>query len=309
MGKPWALALALLAAPRRALGTVVSDVVDLPGRALRMEYSLARAAPASRPRPPVVFCHGTFHGSWCFAEHWLERFAARGYDAYAISLRGTSASAEPEPRKIGIDEHVDDLSTFVREVVRAPPALVGHSFGGAYVQKLMERGEPEVAASVLLCSVPPSGNGRMTMRFLRRTPLAALRITRAFVAKTAASSVRDASALFFSDALPDAEVQGYMDRFKADSACTLDVFDFNRKLPSLRADASGRRADWVERCPPMLVLGAELDAVVDADGVAETAEFYGVKPEMIAAMGHDVMLIPGWDTVADRIADWLDAQA
>jgi len=300
------LALALLAAPRCASCAVVSNTVELPGRSLRMEYALARASAGSRERPPIVFCHGTFHGSWCFAEHWLEHFSERGYDTYAVSLRGTSASPEPVPRKIGVDEHVDDLATFVREVVRTPPTLVGHSFGGAYVQKLLERGETEAAACVLLCSVPPSGNVGMTMRFLRRAPLTALRITRAFVAKTAATSIADASSLFFSDALPENEVRRYMERFAADSKCTLDVADFTRKLPSRNADSSGKRAAWAERCPPMLVLGAELDSIVDARGVEETAEFYGAEHGTLAGIGHDVMLVPGWESVADRVADWLD---
>lgn len=173
------------------------------------------------------------------------------------------------------------------------------------MQKLLERGEPAAAGAVLLCSVPPSGNGAMIWRFLRRSPLSALRITRGFALKSACSSVEDASRLFFSAALPDDEVRRHMARFSVDSACSLDVPDFNRKLPARGARARGERPDWVRRCPPMLVLGAERDAVVDAEAIGEAAAFYGARSAVLPELGHDVMLVPGWERAADAICEWL----
>jgi len=293
-----------------ATATIASRTVGLPQRGLRMQYSVALPpSPSARPqRPPLVFVHGTFHSSWCWAEHWLGFFAQRGHEAYAISLRGTSGSPEPTPRRISVDEHVDDLAAFLTAVVGRPAVLVGHSFGGAYVQKLLERGEPAAAGAVLLCSVPPSGNGAMIWRFLRRSPLSALRITRGFALKSACTSVDDASRLFFSAALPPDEVRRHMTRFAEDSACSLDVPDFNRKLPSRGARADERPA-WVRACPPMLVLGAERDAVVDAEAIEEAAAFYGASSAMLPGLGHDVMLVPGWERAADAISDWLASPA
>ena len=46
------------------------------------------AAAADRLRPPLLFLHGSAHAAWCWAEHFLPHFAAAGYDAYALSLRG-----------------------------------------------------------------------------------------------------------------------------------------------------------------------------------------------------------------------------
>ena len=37
-------------------------------------------------KPPLVFIHGSFHGAWCWAEHWLPFFAHYGFDCYALSL-------------------------------------------------------------------------------------------------------------------------------------------------------------------------------------------------------------------------------
>ena len=43
-------------------------------------------------RPPVLFVPGFGHGAWAFADHWLEHTAARGFPAYAMSLRGHGTS-------------------------------------------------------------------------------------------------------------------------------------------------------------------------------------------------------------------------
>jgi pimeloyl-ACP methyl ester carboxylesterase len=308
----WAsLPVIVLACSARGAATAVLDsrVVELPGRGLRMEYTSARpAAAAALGAPPLVFIHGTFHGSWCFAEHWLEHFAQRGYEAYALSLRGTRASPEPlAPRRVRVAEHVADVGCWLRTVLGedVPVVLVGHSFGGAYVQKLLEQGDAQVAGAVLLCSVPPSGNGAMIWRFLRRTPLGALRITRGFALKSACRSVGDASALFFSDALPETEVRRYMERFGEDSACGLDVPDFNRQLPA-RGSSGSSPPEWARQCPPVLVLGAERDAVVDEQALRETASFYSAQqPTVMPGLGHDVMLVPGWEQAADAICEWL----
>jgi pimeloyl-ACP methyl ester carboxylesterase len=291
--------------PARAQSNMVvtSHQVVLPGRALTMEYAVARPSappPGRSAPPPLIFVHGTFHGSWCYAEHWLPYFASQGYDAYAVSLRGTGASPEPAPRSIGVDEHVADLSAFLSSVVRAPAVLVGHSFGGAYVQKVLERGDAAVVGAVLLCSVPPSGNTAMIWRFIRRSPMSALRITRGFALKSACSSVDDASRLFFSGGLPEADVRRYMQRFDEDSSCGLNVGDFNKKLPALRG-----RERAAARCPPVLVVGAELDAVVDAQAIDEAADFYGGERVMLPEIGHDVMLVPGWEKAADVLCEWL----
>lgn len=38
--------------------------------------------------PPLVFVHGSYHASWCWAEHWMPYFSENGFDCYAVSLLG-----------------------------------------------------------------------------------------------------------------------------------------------------------------------------------------------------------------------------
>ena len=55
----------------------------------------------------------------------------------------------------------------------------------------------------------------------------------------------------------------------------------------------------------MLVLGAEADRALTQDEVRATARAYGTDAQFFADMGHNMMLEPGWQAVAERIMKWL----
>jgi alpha-beta hydrolase superfamily lysophospholipase len=58
------------------------------------------------------------------------------------------------------------------------------------------------------------------------------------------------------------------------------------------------------RASPM-VLGAEDDNGFTQDEVHATARAYGTEAKIFPGMGHDIMLEPGWQTVAEYIDTWL----
>lgn len=55
---------------------------------------------------------------------------------------------------------------------------------------------------------------------------------------------------------------------------------------------------------PILVVGADSDAVFSPTVVWQTAAAYGVEAEIFTGMGHDMMPDTGWESVADRIMEW-----
>jgi non-heme chloroperoxidase len=61
--------------------------------------------------------------------------------------------------------------------------------------------------------------------------------------------------------------------------------------------------------PPMLILGAEHDALIPPDQVHMTAATYGRRAEIIPGVGHGMMLERDWEKVALRVAAWLDERA
>jgi len=57
---------------------------------------------------------------------------------------------------------------------------------------------------------------------------------------------------------------------------------------------------------PMLVLGAEDDTIIVSQRqIRRTAAVYGAEAEIFANMGHNMMLEPGWQAVAERVDAWL----
>jgi alpha-beta hydrolase superfamily lysophospholipase len=55
---------------------------------------------------------------------------------------------------------------------------------------------------------------------------------------------------------------------------------------------------------PMLVLGAEHDNCFTQQEIHAAARAYRTEAEIFPGMGHDIMLEPGWRTVAEYIHTW-----
>jgi hypothetical protein len=98
----------------------------------------------------------------------------------------------------------------------------------------------------------------------------------------------------------------------AGSSLVLGIFFFRVLLPSAGAGANPDSktyqrpaTEWLGRAPPLMVLGAEDDQIVDRLGVEETAAFYNVQPVWVK-QAHDVMLGSAWQEPANALGDWLD---
>jgi pimeloyl-ACP methyl ester carboxylesterase len=103
------------------------------------------------------------HGGWVTPSCWdpfVSFFEASGYRCLAPAWPGKDRSveairADPSPLAgLGIGEIVDHYDRIVRELDE-PPILIGHSFGGLFVQLLLDRGLG--AAGVAIDSAPPKG--------------------------------------------------------------------------------------------------------------------------------------------------------
>lgn len=117
---------------------------------------------------PLLFVHGSWHGAWCWDEHFLNFFADKGYRAVAVSLRGHGNSPTSKPlRACSIADYVDDVAS-VADSLPARPVVIGHSMGGGVVQKYLE--SHQAPAGVLLASFPPQGIAATYLKFARRHP-------------------------------------------------------------------------------------------------------------------------------------------
>ncbi len=77
-------------------------------------------------------------GAWCWEEHFLDWFAARGYPgARSPSLRGHGESEGRDSLDgYSLDDYAEDVAQAAADLPR-PPVLIGHSMGALVVQKAL----------------------------------------------------------------------------------------------------------------------------------------------------------------------------
>ena len=119
----------------------------------------------------IVLVHGFWvtPRSW---EHWITRYEAKGYRVLAPAYPGFEVEVEalnrdPSPvERLTAPAIMAHLEGVVGRL-EAPPILMGHSAGGAFVQLLLDRGYG--AVGVAINSAPTEG--------VRVTPLSQLKST------------------------------------------------------------------------------------------------------------------------------------
>lgn len=240
---------------------------------------------------PLLFLHGAYAAAWCWDEHFLQYFAGHDYASHALSFSGHGASPGRERLdSFGIDHYVRDVAA-VAEQLPAPPVLIGHSMGGMVAQKYLE--SHEAAGVVLMASVPPQGLWAAALGLAFQKPGLMSDLNRLLGGgRVALDTLRTA---MFAQPVETADLDRWYKRMQPESHRAIwDMTLFNLPLKSRM------------RLPPLLVLGAEHDALIPASQVEMTARHYGVEAEIFHGMGHGMMLECGWKQVADRILGWLD---
>lgn len=143
--------------------------------------------------------------------------------------------------------------------------------------------------------MPVSGAGRALFRIMGRHPLrsaGAALVGKSLRALNTPQIVREN---FYSAGTAESDIARYTALLDEEytGRQTLDLTMLSRPKP--------------ERVTtPLLVLGAECDACFSQDEVRDTARPYGTEAEFFPDMGHNMMLEPGWASVAERIHAWLE---
>lgn len=261
-----------------------------------MQLEVITRLPVGAAHPtPLLFVHGAWHAAWCWETHFLDYFARHGFAAHALSLRGHGASeGRDRLRRMKISDYVADVAQLAASLP-SPPIVIGHSMGGLVVQKYLEAHHAPVG--VLLASVPPSGALAATLRIARRQPLAFAKANLTLSLWPLVATPALAREAFFSASMPEGQLRELSSRLQNESyRAFLDLLALN--LP---------HSERVQT--PLLVLGAEDDAVFSPAEVAATARAYRTEPILFAGMAHDMMLEAGWENVANCIREWIEAKA
>jgi pimeloyl-ACP methyl ester carboxylesterase len=252
-----------------------------------------RAAPAeASQRPPLLFVHGAWHGAWCWADHWLPWFAARGWDCTAVTLRGHGAE-ETALRWASAADYIDDILAAAATLPRQP-VLIGHSLGGYLVARILE--QHTFPAAALLAPVPAAGSLPALLRGLLYEPGAILGAALTLNPGRIVHTPRRARRFLFTGDTPEVTVRHALDRLSGESMRV--IIETALRLP--RASAIRTRG------VPLLVLAAEADGLFTPAEQERTAQAYGAAHARLPGAGHDLMLAPRWETAARLLAGWLE---
>jgi pimeloyl-ACP methyl ester carboxylesterase len=333
--RPFTLPLPLyMAASSSPTESIREQQIQLESGANMQVLSLLPESPSitTPDKPPILLLHGSFHGAWCWTEHFFPYLASRGYPVVALSWRGTGGTSAGEGvKKVKIADHVADLKCVLDRLPEIlaleegkHPILVAHSFAGLAVMKMLEE-DPSRASKLggicMMCSVPPSGNGKLTLRYLKRSLVDSYRITVGFAMKKCLTNEDLCRRLFFGGpkitrpdgsiqdyGVSDDDVKRYQGYFARDSKATIDLLDLAKKLPSSKS-MDGGLAPFCKELPKCLVIGGTDDFIVDREGVEETARFFNATGAVFVDSPHDVMLGAKWENAARTLANWLEGSS
>ena len=245
----------------------------------------------------IVMLHGANCGGWCFDE-FRKMFAARGFTCHAPDLIGHGAGKEAERdtlAALGMADYRAQMTAFV-QALGETPILLGHSMGAVLAQQLAAEG---LAAKLILASpapragiLPPTDAEKQLCRDL---------MTIGDFWTRAIDPNFDLACFYTLNRLPKDEQLRVFDRFGPESGRAL-FETFFWMFDQGVATAVDTRA---VRCPVLCLSGAD-DHIVSLDTARQTARAYPQAEFWeLEAHAHMLLLEPGADEIASRIADWL----
>src|SRR5438132_14223501 len=243
---------------------------------------------------PLLFVHGGYCDAWCWEPYFLPWFAARGYPAYALSLRGHGASGGRESLFVaGIDDYAVDVAR-VAGKLPSRPVLIGHSMGAAVVERLIAAGP--VRAAALFAPVPPGGLGPVAGRLLAWQPEYLVNMQRLDAPHLAGDVLAALRPMYFSDNVEPKILAEAIEHLTVESPRAL--MDLTLRLHGGKPVAAA----------PLFVLGAKADRISTPSDVKATASLYGVESIVVNGLAHMLMLERDWMSVAQPLLAWLEKE-
>lgn len=254
------------------------------------------------------------HGLWVTPLSWepFKRFYEnRGYRVLAPAwpgIKGSVAEMRRDPSSfngVGAGEVVEHYTAIIRALPEAP-IIMGHSYGGAITQLLIDRGLG--AAGVAIDSVPPKGilllplstnlaltPALLNPRTLRGTFLFSFKQWWRVFANTLSES--EARAAYEAQAIPApgrAIFQAALANFTPAATTTVNF-------------ANDHRA-------PLLFIGGEKDVIMPASLSRKIFRRHRASPclteyKEFAGRSHYIIAERGWEEVAEYALSWAVAHA
>jgi pimeloyl-ACP methyl ester carboxylesterase len=260
---------------------------------------------AANPSRTIVLIHGLWMTalSW---EHWVERYEAAGHRVIARSWPGMEGDIEALRTDdsaidhLGIEEIVDHYDAIIR-ALDEPPIIMGHSFGGAFTQVLLDRGLGSAGVAIDAAAV----KGILALPFPQlRSGFPVLK-NPANYGRAVMLSPEEFKYAFGNTLSDEASLAAY-ERYAVPGPGRVlfqgALANFN---PHAATKVDFRKDD---RAPLLLIAGGK-DHTVPAIVDRQTAEHYQKSKAMTAykefpGRSHWTIAEPGWEKVADYALNW-----
>lgn len=265
---------------------------------------------SSAGKPAIVLIHGLWMTplSW---EGWAERFRTRGYEVLTPAWPGQDGTPEElrrDPSGIA-QQSVEAILEHYEGIIRGlsrPPIIMGHSFGGAFTQVLLDRGLG--AAGVGVDSGPVRGVLDLPLSTLRsawsllRNPLARHRaipftveaFRYAFGNTVSEEASNAAHARYAIPGSRNVLFTGANANLNPGSALKVN-FRNNDRAPLLFI------AGGADHVVPASVNRSNVRKYADSTATTDLKEFPG--------RSHFTAGEPGWEEVADYALEWAEQHA
>jgi len=245
----------------------------------------------------IVMLHGANEGAWCF-DKFKAVFEGLGWTCHAPDLIGHGTKAANAGKTlvgIGMADYRAELEAFL-QTVPTQPVLLGHSMGAVLAQLLAASGLTR--ALILVAPAPRSGilpptegEKKLDQDLIGLGPFW----------KTVINPDFDLARVYTLNRVPESEQRATFDRFGPESGRAFFELFF------WMFDRSGATVVDTNAvsCPVLCLVGSD-DKIVSPQTARETARAY---PEAtfweLEGHGHMLVLEPGADAIARRIAEWI----
>lgn len=255
---------------------------------------------------PVVFVHGL----WLHADSWggwVDLFREAGYSPSAPGWPGDGGSVEEtrsQPDAVagyGVDDIVEHYAQVIA-TLDAKPIVIGHSFGGLIVQRLLA--QELAAAAVAIDPAPIKGVIFLPPSALR---VASIALKNPANRKRAVSLTPQQFRYGFGNAISAAESAQLYEHWTIPSPGR-PLFEAAAANLSLHSPAKVDTRNATRG--PLLITAGGKDHTVPAAISKATFKLYGKSPALtdlkeFPDRGHSLALDSGWRDVADAALGWL----
>ncbi len=253
----------------------------------------------------IVLVHGLWMTprSW---EHWIAHFRAKGYHVLAPAWPGLDVEVEalnedPSPiAGLGIAHIVDSYAAIIHGLDSAP-IIIGHSFGGAFTQMLLDRGLG--AAGVAINSAPVKGIQTLPLDTLRSAfPVLKNPANRK---KAVPLTLEQFHWRFTNHTTLEATRPLYQRYYVPGSGRVLFEQAFANVSPSAPSKVDFHKADRA----PLLFIAGGIDHIAPSKLNRINAHKYHKSPAVtdfreFPQRSHWTVGQDGWEEVADYALDW-----